>query len=171
MKKDKRHLQRLVQTIDYKTGELIEEKKDFFIQKEKEPNFVKMYTNYIDSISLLMGLPSYATEVLLCITDKMTFDNIFSTTKPIRELLAKETNLSINSVNMAISILKKKNILISPEKTRGYYLVNPNLFAKGSYEYIKEIKMFITFKDDGTVFLKSDFPEKIKEIKEKYGFK
>lgn len=171
MRKTKTHLQRLVQTIDHNTGELITETKDYFIEKGKEPNFVKMYTNYVDSISLIIGLPSYVTDVLLSITSKMTFENVFSSNKMTREKISEETNLSMDSVNKAISLLRKKSILIAPENSRGYYLVNPNLFAKGSYEYINEIKMYITFKDDGSIFLSSDFPKRIDEIKKKHGFK
>lgn len=170
MRRRKIHLQKVVQTTDCETGEVKTETRDYFVQREKEPNFVKMYTNYIDSISLIIGLPGYVTDVLLSITNKMTFENVFSSNKIIREKISVETNLSIDSVNKAISILRKKNILIAPEKSRGYYFVNPNLFAKGSHEYINEIKMFITFKNDGSIFLSSDFPEKIDEIKKKHGF-
>ena len=163
-------LQKFERTVDYLTGEIIEEKKDYIIKKEKEPNYVKMYTNYVESISLLIGLPSYVNDVLVSITEKMSFDNTFFSLGHIRKSIAQETNLSMIAVSKAIAILKKKGILLSPDNSRGFYLVNPNLFARGNYEYIKEIKLLLTVDSEGKITLKSDFPQKIKEIGEKYGY-
>ena len=74
--------------------------------------------------------------------------------KPIKEMIAMELNISLNTLERAIVVLAKENILIRTHQS--IYVVDPNLFGKGKWEDIKEIRLSITYSANGKKQIQSN---------------
>lgn len=91
------------------------------------PHFVKMYT---DDLCKLMGLTHAEYRILINIQELTEYNtNVFFLNKERREQLANISVVKFNTVNVAISRMMKKNILI--KEGSSMYRVNPALFFKG----------------------------------------
>lgn len=89
--------------------------------------FVKMYTK---DLCKLVGLSHSEYRVLINIQELTEYNtNVFFLNKERREQLAAISNVKLNTVNVAISHMMKKNVLI--KESSSMYRVNPALFFKG----------------------------------------
>ena len=61
----------------------------------------------------------------------MNYQNMIVLLKPIKEMIAMELNISLNTLERAIVVLAKENILIRTHQS--IYVVDPNLFGKGKW--------------------------------------
>ena len=84
--------------------------------------------------------------------------------KFLKEMMVKELKISINTLNMGISNLKKKGILIPVRGAKGLYIVDPELFARGKWEDIKNLRLVIEYNKDGSKSLKSNAREQLKQL-------
>ena len=160
MAKKKIVFEETTRTIDESTGELLTTTNKQVSFADKEPDYVKLY---ISDIVRLKDLPPSADKVLMEIIGQMGYSNIFAAYAPIKRVMIKNLDISMNTLNKSIDQLHKKGILIRIE--RGVYLVDPNLFARGSWDDIKNIRLTIEY--DGTTGQKkltSDAPEKLKQL-------
>lgn len=151
--------------IDYETGEI---KKSEVLNKsfgESEPDFVKLY---VSDIVRLKELPPAADKVLMEIIGQMGYKNMFPAYAPIKRVMCKVLNMSMNTLNKSITQLHEKGILIRVEK--GIYLVDPNLFARGHWDDIKKVRLIIEYDaNTGKKELKSDAPEQLKQLALNFG--
>lgn len=148
--------------IDANTGEILSSTlQTNRTQYEQEPNYVKFY---LQDVIRLKDLSASSNKVLHYIVSNMGYDNCFVAQKAIKMKMCKELDITLNTLNMQISNLKKAGILI-PESQygRGLYIVDPNLFARGNWKDIKQLRMTIHYNEDGTRTLTSNAPEKLKE--------
>ena len=160
MAKKKIVFEETTRTIDESTGELLQTTNKQVSFAEKEPDYVKLY---ISDIVRLKDLPPSADKVLMEIIGQMGYSNIFAAYAPIKRVMIKNLDISMNTLNKAIDQLHKKGILVRIE--RGVYLVDPNLFARGSWDDIKNIRLTIEYDaDTGQKKLTSDAPEKLKQL-------
>jgi len=149
--------------IDESTGEVLESR----VRTEKvflnmEPSYVKLY---IDDIVRLKDLPSSSANFLLLVVGNMGYNNIFQAYKPIKKIMAEQLGMTLNTINQRISDLKEKGILIPIEGYgRGLYLVDPNLFAKGRWNDIRELRLTIGYHPDGTRSLTSNVPKLLEQF-------
>ena len=152
---------------DYQTGETksLERKKHYKLSKE--PKYVKVY---LETISQLNGLPHYVEATLRGILKNMTVENIFIAAKINKTSISNEEGISIKSIDASISLLKRKGILVPIADNKGAYFVDNKLFARGSWEYIEEIRVEVKIDKDGKREISSDLPDKLKKISEKYGY-
>lgn len=151
--------------IDGDTGEIvgttIESQRVIW---DKEPDYVKLY---FSDISRLKSLPPASEKLLLLIAKHMGYNNTFTAYKPVKVMLCEALGMTMNTLNMQISNLKKAGILISlPQYGRGIYLVDPNLFARGKWEDIKNLRLTIDYNADGTKSIKSNMKESINQLQE-----
>ncbi len=159
MSKKKLHIQEVVTNIiNHETGEEQIEKRTNVGMFEKEPPYVK---TYISDIQRLMGFPNYVNDILLELLSNMGYNNIIPMYAPIKNMICSKLNISINTLNKAVDELYKKGILI--RAARGMYIVDPNIFGRGSWQDIKNIRMTIEYDAEGNRSISSEFKKKLKD--------
>lgn len=144
-------------TIDSETGQIIEETNSVVSNlKEAEPPFIKLY---IEDIGRLKELSPSTVLVLGSLVRNMSYSGLMFSIKPIKEMIMKDTGLSYPSVRNAFVQLANKNILI--RKARAVYLIDPNLFARGSWKDIKKLRLVIDYHPNGTKTINSNMANQL----------
>lgn len=149
--------------IDTHTGEVLGSKSQTEkVYIEKEPDYVKLY---LKDIVRLKDLPPTSEKLLMLIVKHMGYNNLFQAYKPLKLVMSQQLNMSLNTLNQQISNLRKAGILIPMDKYgRGLYLVDPSLFARGSWKDIRNLRLIIEYNIDGTKKLSSNAPEQLKQL-------
>jgi len=143
--------------IDVNSGEIISETmKSETFTVDSEPPYIKLY---IEDIIRLKKLDNSANKVLFELLSQMGYSGVIPVYKPIKQLIAKKLNLSFYTVDNAIKKLKKSGLLIPI--VRGMYLADPNLFGRGNWRDIKQLRLVIEYQADGTKKLKSTLPKQL----------
>jgi DNA-binding MarR family transcriptional regulator len=145
-----------VTLTDPDTGEIVSEKieeitvldKDDLVRKElmKQP-FAKMYLNAIGSITNLTGKE---IKVLLHLAEVMDYNNrvIFPTVN--RKVFADKNEISISSVNNALSSLHKEGFI--KRTMQNVYFINPTIVGKGDIN--NNIKIVMEFNSEDGLNIK-----------------
>lgn len=141
----------VTEIIDGGTGEITSLEKRSVFQIDKEPDYVKLY---LKDIVRLKGLPPATSNVLNALLQSMGYNNIIPAYSPIKKIICRDLNISIDTLNKAIDNLYKKDILIRLD--RGIYMADPELFGRGAWGDIKEIRMMITYGSDGKKKISSE---------------
>jgi hypothetical protein len=148
-------------TKNLETGEIVEEKEST-IQKSKiksEPHYVKVY---LRDISILCDLPSGMDKLIYQLLPYMNYSNEITIVKSQKESIGKILNRSVSRINSMLSELSKKKILI--KKERSVYLLNPELFGKGSWSDISKLReninVSLTYEANGERTIKTSIGEK-----------
>lgn len=153
----------VITTIDEKTGKIDtrESTKTTTYSKDVEPDFVKLY---VADIVRLKDLPPATEKLLLLIVRNMNYNNTFMNHKFLKEMMIKELGIKMDTLNKGITNLRKKGILIPVKGARGLYFVDPELFARGKWEDIRNLRLVIEYNSDGTKSLKSNAREQLKQL-------
>lgn len=132
--------------VDPETGEVVTiDSTKVFTEKIQDDDF---YMVFIDYISPLFGLkPEGAKSLLTWMCQHAQFNTGYvSITTNDRKRLTKELNITNSSISNYLTVLKKVK-LISGEN--GSYMINPQIFWKGSREVrgnlLKNKTLRITF--------------------------
>jgi len=132
--------------INNETGEIKKQEEKKVIRIPKEDEYIKIY---IKTIGVLHNIPASADKILLEIIKYTSYNNRIILTKPVKQDIANNLNISLSRVNNYITTLIKKNILI--RKDRGMYILNPYIFGKGNWHDIynlrKELRLDVVFKE------------------------
>lgn len=142
--------------VDRDTGEIGREVKTDTFMVDREPEFVKLY---IQDIARLNDVVGQENNVLLEFIRHMGYNNIIPTYKPIKQMIASKLDISLHTVEKAIKSFKKKGLFISV--ARGIYMADPELFGRGKWSDIKNLRLVIEYSPDGTRKLSSNLPEQI----------
>ena len=115
----------------------------------REPSFVKLY---IDDIMLLHNMPATASSLLHLLVRKLDYDGYISLNAASKRLFAEELGVSVSSINNQFYKMVKKDIL--RRKDTGLFMLNPMLFAKGSWIDVLALResyfqLSITYSPDG----------------------
>ena len=148
----------VVETVDVKTGEIqlnTVQSESFLI--DKEPDYVKLY---LADITRLKDIPAGMNKVLFELMKSINYNGIIMAYKPVKDLMCMNMGISINYLNKCIDEFYKKGILI--RYARGVYIADPDLFAKGSWKDIQNLRLVIEYNVDGTKTLKSNVSEEMK---------
>jgi hypothetical protein len=137
-------------------GEVVKSLKTTTYAVEAEPAYIKLY---IQDIGVLNNITGKSNEVLLEFIRHMGYNNVIPAYKPIKQMIAKKLNISLHTVDKAVKMLKKNGLFIP--FARGMYIADPNLFAKGKWSDIKNLRLVINYEPDGTKKLKSNLPEEV----------
>ena len=130
---------------DHDTGEVTKTHSQNVSAFEKEPPYVKLY---LQDIGQLNGLTPTEQDLVHELVFNMGYNNVVPSYKPIKESIAEKLGVSLSAINKGIQSLYEKGILI--RKARGFYIMDPNLFGRGSWQDISKIKMTIEYNQDGT---------------------
>jgi len=148
----------IVKILDKKSGEIIVENiksQSFLI--DKEPDYVKLY---IDDITRLKDIPSGMSKILFEIIKGINYNGIVMAYKPIKQIMCSNMGISMNYLNKCIDTFHKQGILI--RYARGVYIADPNLFAKGSWKDIQNLRLVIEYNPNGTKTLKANVSDEMK---------
>jgi predicted transcriptional regulator len=146
----KRTQVKVLETVDGITGELLD-KKFQSLYWEREPDYIKMY---LTDISRLYFLNLSQNKTLLALLRKMNYDCEIVLTSLTKKELIEALKLPKGTFNNSITYLIEKGIIMRIENNR--YLVNPHLFARGSWSDIQKIQMTITYDKNGRL-IKTNF--------------
>lgn len=149
-------------TVDRETGEILEGELLTTSVVSREPDFIKLY---VKDIGRLLNLTKSDTTVLFCILSIIKYDNIFYAVVNNKLKIAEETRMPMNTVNDSIRNLHNAGLLLRQGK--GEYLVNPTMFAKGSWKDIVQIRMKIQYTNEGRTIEKIDITRGDVTVKEK----
>ncbi|MCQ2273129.1 MAG: replication/maintenance protein RepL [Bacteroidales bacterium] len=137
--------------IDSQTGEILTE--TIKHQKEIEPDFVKVY---VDDVGKILGLTDCERRAVIQMACSMGYNGIIPLYGPMKTYMMKQ--LGINNVSLfdrRIKTLKDEGFLlpvVNPETgrpTRGMYCMNPNYFAKGTWDNIKKMRLTLEYSGEG----------------------
>ncbi len=144
--------------INYETGELLIEEKDTSYSFEREPDYIKIY---LQDIIKLNNLPKSLNNILNSILKRTDYDNEIILIADKKKKILKELNIKAITLDVAITSLTKKKILI--RRGRGVYILNPHYFGRGKWKDIQALRMTITYdKNKGrTIELEQDYQKKI----------
>lgn len=159
MKKKRITIEKKSTVTDKITGEVLMERTEESFFSEIEPDFIKMYT--IDLL-LLLEVPPDSLRIMIIILRQMSYTNILYTDKDFVETCINYIGISERNIRRSISILCSKGVLLKIQK--GKYIVNPELFARGSWKDIKKIKLSISYSNEG-VKIESDLVPQMIENK------
>ena len=80
------------------------------------------------------------------LVDENIPSNKITTDKQFKDIVAKNANITVRSVDSALTSLTKKNLLIKDKEYKGIYYLNSKLFFKGQIsDKTKLIKHFVEY--------------------------
>lgn len=121
------------------------------VQFEQEPEYVKLY---VKDVVKYNDLPGGMYKVLLILLRNMSYGNVIPAYMPVKKMIAEEVGVGVSYVNKCINEFYVKGLLI--RKARGLYIADPELFGKGKWRDIQELKLVIEYYKNGTKTIKSN---------------
>jgi hypothetical protein len=128
------------QAIDTNTGEVLEESSVKSFRIDREPDFVKLYT---DDILRLKDIPKGMNSVLISLLKRMNYQNEVYVISHVKKEMEIELTLSEVSIRKSLELFVEKGVLI--RKHRGVYIFDPLLVGRGSWEDIRKLRLTITY--------------------------
>lgn len=133
-------------TVSEETGEVLQLKTVY--KTQTEPEYVKLY---IDCMLTVKGLRKGLNPIFLAFLPYMSYADIngqgggqvIFVNKAMKEIIAKQLKLGIDSINKALSEFTKAGIF--KRLTVGTYQVNPNIVGRGDWSDIKNIRATFDF--------------------------
>jgi hypothetical protein len=144
------------ETVDRESGEVVKTYSEGLIPKE--PDYVKLY---LASISRLNDLQGWTDPVLHELLRLMNYRNEIVLNAAIKKRMAIELNISTRTIDNALSMLTKKNVIIRLDT--GLYMGNPHLFGKGEWRDIRELRMTVIFNKEGQTVTTEVIKEEMEE--------
>lgn len=146
----------VTEVINDNTGELIDSSSKI-ISYAQEPPFVKLY---FEDMLMLKEISGPGTKTIHALLPKMNYDNEIVVTGQMKEQLAKKMQMAKNTFEHSMGELVKKGILL--KKGNNWYMVNPNLYGRGSWKDIYKLRMTITYSKEGKLIqVQPDFQKEI----------
>lgn len=144
-----------IQTQINEFGEAISQNQVQEFMVDKEPNYIKVYT---DSLLMFNNLSPTLNPVLIAFCSHMTWANheneyfrhIIRTDEMVRTDVAKKCNISDIRVKKIIKQFVDAQVFIPIEnengkRKRGVYFVNPWVIGKGEWADIKKLRTSFEF--------------------------
>ena len=106
-------------TETYQNGEKIVDKiKSTGFLVDSEPEYVKLYIRDIGRLNEINGK---ANDILFSFISSMGYNNIIPTYKPIKQMIARDLNVSLSTVESAVKLFKKRII---------YFICSRNIYSR-----------------------------------------
>mgnify|MGYP000911225836 CR=1 FL=1 len=156
-KKEKVFIREEIKISEDNTGEIIKSARTEVSLFESEPPYVKLYLN---DLCRLNGLNNSEQKILNELIINMGYNNVVPSYKPVKEMIASKLEMPYNTLDKGIKELHKKGILI--RQARGFYIMDPNLFGRGSWNDVKKIRMVIEYNSDGTKTINTEVSKQLK---------
>lgn len=152
-RKKRVHRETITQVYENRMGDqrLVQQTTNQTYLLDKEPDFVKLY---ITDIMKLSNLPKSCNSVLMELLKRATYTNEIVVIKSIREEICKTLGIADITLRKAIDEFLDKGILT--KKMKGVYVANPFLFARGSWENIRKIRLMVEYNEHGRFLIKDE---------------
>ncbi len=131
-------------------GEIIETEKEQIINFQKTDDFIMTFTK---DLGYLKNLSKGEIVVFFGLLQIVNNNNEIILNSGIKKRISENFDIKLESINVLLSQLVKKNMIIKTEEM-GVYLLNVFLFGKGKWTDIKKMRMLIEW----------DFKEKKKTV-------
>lgn len=169
-KKIKNIVTEKTETVINSDGEVLEERSSKTRGVEKEPDFIKLY---LEDITQMLGIAPAFQKVFISLAKHMGYTNMVVLIKAVKEQIALELGLSLNTVDAAIKALKNNGLLLKYKDAKGEekkscWIVNPNIAAKGKWEDIKCLRLQIDYTLQGKSVKVITNPNKTHTIQSSY---
>ena len=141
-------------TVDKETGEIINSTTESTSKAEREPDYIKVYLN---TICAFKGLSQSISPVLLEFCKYMTWasdrQQYIKVDGEMKEEIAEACKITVRRVEQCLKEIKKSQIFIQALKkdgkpSRGKYIVNPYIIAKGEWTKVKVLRAEFNFNDN-----------------------
>jgi hypothetical protein len=130
-------------TID-KDGVIIAETKITEHYVAGQPEY---YQTFVFDLLKIKGLSGSSHLILLAILQKMNWDNEIALMNTTKQNISSSLKVSISLIDKAIKSYIDKEILL--KSGRGFFIVNPYYFGKGTWKKISSIRMSIQYDKKG----------------------
>lgn len=125
------------------SGEIIETKTEKRIKNSDEPHFIKLYLDFVLTIS---DLSKSLNPILMAFLKHMSYANreekdggqIIYIASSLKKDIANDLNISIDRINQSITQFVKSGIFKRLDRSK--YQINPSMFGRGEWIDIKSIK-------------------------------
>ena len=133
--------------VDEVTGELVETKNLVTSKVEAEPDFVKLY---IADVVKLNDLPKGCNPLLYKLLQCMNYRNEIVLNSFIKKSIANEIGMQVDTINHNLVVLVKNGIIsrVGP----GTFFINPDLFGRGRWQDIRELRLLVRYDNNGRTF-------------------
>jgi hypothetical protein len=128
--------------LNEQTGELVTTYRDAILPSE--PDYVKLY---LADVGMLSGLPGATNPILHELLKLMDYKNRIVLNASVKREMAEELDISVKTIDNALGSLLKQNVLI--RKDIGLFFGNPQLFGKGEWKNIRELRLTIHYTEKG----------------------
>ncbi len=143
--------------LNEQTGELVTTHRDSILPSE--PDYVKLY---LADMGMLSGLLGATNPILHELLKLMDYKNRIVLNASVKREIAKELDISVKTIDNALGSLLKQNVLI--RKDIGLFLGNPQLFGKGEWKNIRELRLTIHYTEKGKTISTEVFREGEPEV-------
>lgn len=132
--------------FDATTGEAVNTNTVYRVADE--PAFVKLY---VENLLWLRGIRKGLCHIFIALMRYVTYassddlygGNVIFLNKGIKDMICKELDIGIDSLNKAVYELTKAGIFC--RRGQGTYQVNPTIVGKGSWKDLQNIQGFIDY--------------------------
>lgn len=135
-------------TVTDENGVIRHQEEDLTVNWGREPNYIKLY---LDTVLYLKDLPKGLNTVLYALLKRMSYGNQLVLNAALKRQIAKEIELSVSSINNAITKFVKGELLDRIDT--GLYRVNPHIFGKGEWKDIAKIRLEVSFDSEGKTIM------------------
>lgn len=135
-------------TVIDENGAIKQKEEDLTVNWGREPNYIKLY---LDTVLYLKDLPKGLNTILYALLKRMSYGNQLVLNAALKRQIAKEIELSVSSINNAITKFVKGELLERIDT--GLYRVNPHIFGKGEWKDIAKIRLEVFFDSEGKTIM------------------
>lgn len=135
------------QSVDTRTGEIIDATVTQTVVAGSEPDYVKIYYRTVLAFG---GITDISVDFLMAMSSFITWTSdtepmLFQNTKITREQISAACHIKVDMYRKYIARCVKNGLLIVKPGYRGVYEVNPFFIARGRWEDIKQLRATFDF--------------------------
>ena len=154
MLKKKIRSETVTNVLDVTDGTIIHQTTSQTAFVEKEPDYVKLY---ITDIMKLSNLPKSCNSLLMELLKRTTYENQIVIVKSIREEICSKLGMADITFRKAMDQFIEKGIL--SKKDKNVFVANPFLFARGSWDSIKKVRLLVEYNSQGRFLLRENIEQ------------
>lgn len=136
-----------VESVDYESGEVREEKTYSTSKVDTEPDYIKLY---LADMSRWANLAHGTSTVLGAVLRYMNYENKIPLNAFVKEEIANYLGVTKAAIDQQLHKLCKRGLL--SRIGYGTYMANPYTFGRGKWTETREIRATVTYNRDGVSF-------------------
>lgn len=173
-----RALAEIIKTeIDHETGEVLTTSNSVVTREKSRPKFIQLY---VENLNVVWNLSAKAKSALIVLLNNLDYDNKIRIDANQKKIMQVYLDISRYTVANAIKELEEAKLIMAintkalkekyskefgmPLVGRDWYLINPNVVGKGSFNEIKRLRRtvkqdfdFVDFKAETQVLTSTEY--------------